>query len=99
MVLTQTLLFNVVLDATKLHDGLAKLISKGDRRKRGGRLCKKRENCLELHVPREFTPERPAVRFSAETLGMSIGEHPLGSRLPRARMAAPAEGGGPSLHP
>lgn len=41
MVLTQTLLFNVVLDATKLHDGLAKLISKGDRRKLGGRLCKK----------------------------------------------------------
>ncbi|KAK6821786.1 hypothetical protein PG995_008500 [Apiospora arundinis] len=100
LVLTQTMLFDAVLDAAKVHDGLVKLLSTGDWRKLGGRLRKKRENCLELHVPKEFTEERPAVRFSAETFDISIAEHPLGSRLPRAASAAvAAEGGDPSIHP
>lgn len=33
-------------------------------------------------MPIEFTPERPAVRFSHESLDMSIAKHSLASRLP-----------------
>lgn len=40
LVLSHTLLFNSVLDAKKLHDGLVKLVSSGDWRKLGGRLRK-----------------------------------------------------------
>lgn len=39
-------------------------------------------------MPAEFTPKRPAVRFSRETLAMGISEHPLASRLPH-----PTDGG------
>lgn len=35
-------------------------------------------------MPREFTPERPAVTFSHETFDTSIDEHPLASTLPVA---------------
>ncbi|KAK8044003.1 hypothetical protein PG993_004027 [Apiospora rasikravindrae] len=95
LVLSQTLLFSSVLDATKLHDGLVKLVSNGDWRKLGGRLRKQPNGLLELHVPKEFTLERPAVLFSAETLDMPISEHPLGGRLPQVT----EKSGGPSLHP
>ncbi|KAK7992578.1 hypothetical protein PG988_001372 [Apiospora saccharicola] len=98
IVLSQALLFSSVLDATKLHDGLVKLVSSGDWRKLGGRLRKQRDGLLELHVPTEFTAERPAVLFRAETMDMPIGQHPLAARLARAATVA-AEGGGPSLHP
>lgn len=37
---------------------------------------------LEIHVPAEFTPKRPAIRYSHETLHVKISEHPLASRLP-----------------
>lgn len=43
---------------------------------------------LEIHVPAEFTPKRPAVRFSHETLRLGIDEHPLARHLP-----APTAGG------
>ncbi|KAK8085863.1 hypothetical protein PG997_007134 [Apiospora hydei] len=105
LVLSQTLLFHSVLDPTKLHDGLVRLVSNGDWRKLGGRLRKQPNGLLELHVPREFTAERPAVLFSAETLDMPISEHPVGGRLPRAAAETEEEGSsssssrGPSLHP
>lgn len=38
IVLSETLRFDQVLDANKLHDGLAKLIQQGHWRKLGGRL-------------------------------------------------------------
>ncbi|POS73348.1 BCL5p [Diaporthe helianthi] len=39
---------------------------------------------LEIHVPSEFTPERPAVRFSQDSFGVSFAEHPLASQMPNA---------------
>lgn len=76
--------FNDVLDAEKLHDGLARLLEIGGWRKLGGRLRKGPNGKLEIHVPSEFTPERPAVRFSQDSFGVSFAEHPLASQMPNA---------------
>lgn len=39
---------------------------------------------LELHIPSEFTPQRPAVRFTHVVhADMSIDEHPLAKTLPK----------------
>lgn len=48
---------------------------------------------LEIHVPAEFTPKRPAVRFSHETLSLSIQEHPLARRLPAPTASGSIQGG------
>lgn len=48
---------------------------------------------LEIHVPVEFTPKRPAVRFSHEALNMSIVEHPLACRLPVPTTSGSIQGG------
>lgn len=48
---------------------------------------------LEIHVPAEFTPKRPAVRFSHETLDLRIAEHPLASRLPAPTARGSIQGG------
>ncbi|VUC29898.1 unnamed protein product [Clonostachys rosea] len=92
LVLSQTLKFDDVLDPEKLHDGLRKLIQHGDWRKLGGRLRKKSDGNVELHVPKEFTKERPAVQFSAENIDISIDEHSTARQFPRATES-------PSLHP
>ncbi|KAH7311631.1 hypothetical protein B0I35DRAFT_411803 [Stachybotrys elegans] len=76
--------FNDVLDADKLHAALAKLLSTGDWRKMTGRLRRNGAGELELHVPRVFTPERPAVRYSHVAFDVDICEHPLGKQLPSA---------------
>ncbi|RTE74949.1 hypothetical protein BHE90_010579 [Fusarium euwallaceae] len=59
------------------------LLEIGDWRKFGGRLRLNEDDRLELHVPREFTPERPAVKYTHEAFGMSIHSHPLGKRMPK----------------
>ncbi|CAH0051352.1 unnamed protein product [Clonostachys solani] len=92
LVLSETFKFNDVLDPEKLHDGLKKLIQLGDWRKLGGRLRKKPDDKLELHVPKEFTKERPAVQFSAEKIDVGIDEHSVAGQLPSATDS-------PSLHP
>ncbi|KAH7176047.1 hypothetical protein EDB81DRAFT_674606 [Dactylonectria macrodidyma] len=92
MVLSWTLRFNDVLDAEKLHNALVKLLEIGDWRKLGGRVRARPDGKLEIHVPKEFTPERPAVRYTRDVFNISIGEHPLASQLPRAAET-------PSLHP
>nr|POF13030.1 hypothetical protein CFP56_10178 [Quercus suber] len=79
-----TLVFNDVLDADKLHNALAKLLTIGDWRKIGGRLRLKKSGALEIYVPRTFTAERPAVVFTHRQLGMSINDHELAKNLPRA---------------
>lgn len=45
-------------------------------------LSNQKNGNLEIHVPRQFTPEEPAVTFSREVLATSVGTHPLGKRLP-----------------
>lgn len=37
---------------------------------------------MEIHVPRVFTEDRPAVNFNNGEFHVSINEHPLASRLP-----------------
>ncbi|KAG6358382.1 hypothetical protein INS49_014266 [Diaporthe citri] len=84
IILAWTLRFNDVLDADKLHDGLSRLLEIGDWRKLGGRIRKGPNDKLEIHVPSEFTPDRPAVRFTKESFGVSFAEHPLASQMPNA---------------
>lgn len=38
---------------------------------------------MEIHVPRKYTAERPAVRFSNTKYDVRIEEHPLACRLPK----------------
>ncbi|OAA59698.1 Chloramphenicol acetyltransferase-like domain protein [Niveomyces insectorum RCEF 264] len=83
IVLSETLRFDAVLDATKLHDGLTRLLQQGDWRKLGGRLHMQRNGTLEIHVPRQFTRERPAVRFTNNVLGVAIEDHALGRQFPQ----------------
>ncbi|KAF5013248.1 hypothetical protein FDECE_723 [Fusarium decemcellulare] len=47
---------------------------------------------MEVHVPNEFTQDRPAIRFTTEVFDISIHEHELASQLPKVT-------GGPSLQP
>ncbi|KAF3761042.1 hypothetical protein M406DRAFT_296579 [Cryphonectria parasitica EP155] len=77
-----TLRFDDILDADKLHVALVRLLEIGDWRKLGGRLRKNGNGQLEIHIPAEFTPKRPAVRFSHEIIDMAIAEHPLAVQLP-----------------
>ncbi|KUI63047.1 hypothetical protein VP1G_10171 [Cytospora mali] len=77
-----TMRFDDILDADKLNTTLCQLLEIGAWRKLGGRLREREDGKLEIHVPAEFTPKRPALRFSHVTLDMDIWKHPLGSRLP-----------------
>lgn len=38
---------------------------------------------MEIHVPRKYTAERPAVRFTHNKFDVRIEEHPLACRLPK----------------
>ncbi|KAK5992147.1 Acetyltransferase pyiB [Cladobotryum mycophilum] len=83
IILTWTMRFNDVLDPDILQESLLKVFNTGDWRKLGGRL-RKRDGKFQLHVPREFTKERPAFIFTNEKFDVSIEEHPLAKKLPRA---------------
>ncbi|KAJ4396274.1 hypothetical protein N0V93_000493 [Gnomoniopsis smithogilvyi] len=83
-----TLRFDDILDADKLGVALCHLLEIGDWRKLGGRLRRRDDGQLEIHVPAEFTPKRPAIRFSHDKVDSEISAHPLASRLP-----SPTRGG------
>ncbi|KAF5987296.1 hypothetical protein FCOIX_999 [Fusarium coicis] len=83
IVLVWTLQFEDVLNPHKLNDALSKLFERDGWRRLGGRFRQKSDGGLEIHVPREFTEERPAVYFTQEQFGNPISEHPLASRLPK----------------
>ncbi|EFR04831.1 hypothetical protein MGYG_07837, partial [Nannizzia gypsea CBS 118893] len=83
LIMACTLRFDHVLDADKLHDGLARLLEMGDWRKLGGRLRHNADGKLEIHVPKQFSLKRPPVTFSRENLSnMSIMDHGLACKLP-----------------
>ncbi|KAI6784829.1 uncharacterized protein J7T54_007922 [Emericellopsis cladophorae] len=84
IVVTWTLRFNDVLDADKLHSSLSELLEIGDWRKMGGRMRMNESGALEIHAPRSFTAERPAVAYSQETLAVNIEKHELARALPKA---------------
>ncbi|KAH8890547.1 hypothetical protein GQ53DRAFT_688778 [Thozetella sp. PMI_491] len=83
IVLSEALRFDAVLDPIKLRDGLTRLIQQGDWRKLGGRLRQRPDGTLELYVPKEFTQERPAVRFTNQVFDVAIEEHKLGRQFPK----------------
>ncbi|KAK5651414.1 hypothetical protein OQA88_12502 [Cercophora sp. LCS_1] len=85
IVVTWTLRFNDVLDPEKLHASLSRLLDIGDWRKLGGRVRLDDNGALELHVPRPFSPDRPAVTYSRRSaLAVNIEDDPVASRLPMA---------------
>ncbi|RDA87076.1 hypothetical protein CP532_0187 [Ophiocordyceps camponoti-leonardi (nom. inval.)] len=85
--------FNDVLDADRLHDALARLLEIGDWRKLGGRLKLEQSGKLEIHAPKQFSVDRPAVTFTHDHLSdLSIEHHPIACRFPQ-----PTDG--PSIHP
>lgn len=45
---------------------------------------------MELHIPKKFSPERPALRFSHASLAINLNDHPQYARVPR-----PSPGSGP----
>ncbi|KAI1636552.1 hypothetical protein F4809DRAFT_641363 [Biscogniauxia mediterranea] len=74
MIVNWSFLFNDVLDADRLRVSLTELLSSGDWKKLGGRIHKKinfekkrlkrpKKSEWEIHVPREFTAERPAFQY------------------------------------
>ncbi|OBT91973.1 hypothetical protein VE01_09919 [Pseudogymnoascus verrucosus] len=85
IVVTWTLRFNDLLDADRLHTSLCRLLSIGDWRKVGGRLVRKvSPTSLEIHVPPQFTPARPALTYSHTANPSDIDDHPLAKTLPKA---------------
>ena len=42
---------------------------------------------LEIHVPRPFTPQRPAVTYTRNIHSINIEDHPLAKNLPKATEA------------
>lgn len=45
---------------------------------------------LEIHVPRHFSPARPAIRFSHVNFPFDINSHPTASKLPRETGSTPS---------
>ncbi|KNG91514.1 hypothetical protein ANOM_000019 [Aspergillus nomiae NRRL 13137] len=88
-ILTLFIKFNDILDAEKIKDSLTRLLEIGDWKKLGGRFRtkvdgRKQSKALEIHVPRKYTAERPAIQFAYEAYNSSIFEHPLGRQLPQS---------------
>ncbi|KAK1573001.1 uncharacterized protein LY79DRAFT_677214 [Colletotrichum navitas] len=87
--------FDDVLDPQKLRLSLERLLNRHDWRKLGARLRLNDDDKLEYHIPAEFTEKRPAIAYSHVKHNMTISEHPLASKLPKAT-SKPAIVGDPS---
>ncbi|KAF4341518.1 hypothetical protein FBEOM_4563 [Fusarium beomiforme] len=84
IVLVWTFRFGEILNPQKLNDALSELFQMDGWRRLGGRFRQRPDGGLEIHVPREFSKERPAVYFTQEAFDMPMSEHPLASRLPES---------------
>ncbi|EFR04830.1 hypothetical protein MGYG_07836 [Nannizzia gypsea CBS 118893] len=89
--------FSDVLDGQKLADSLSALLEIGDWRKLGGRFKLNKDGNLEIHVPRQFTPEAPAVTFSQKIIAASVDTDPLGKQLPKLTGCHPVQRTPPQL--
>ncbi|KAJ4291088.1 hypothetical protein N0V90_010286 [Kalmusia sp. IMI 367209] len=76
--------FDHVLDVEKLVGALEKLLEKPGWRKLGARIRINEAGKYEYHIPSTYTKERRAINFSHAKHDISLSEHPIGSRLPRA---------------
>ncbi|RYP73398.1 hypothetical protein DL771_003666 [Monosporascus sp. 5C6A] len=85
VIMVWTFRFEEVLDPEKLNDALSQLLQMEGWRKLGGRYRRHTDGRLEIHIPHPFTKERSPLHFTKEHLDMRLSEHPLASKLPRAR--------------
>ncbi|KAI1308258.1 hypothetical protein F5Y03DRAFT_404988 [Xylaria venustula] len=83
LLMSYTFRYDSVLDVQKLHDSLALLLESGDWRKLAGRLRRNKNRRFEIHVPRQFSSDRPPFRFSHMKFDMTVETHPLAHRLPK----------------
>ncbi|TLD33371.1 hypothetical protein PspLS_01184 [Pyricularia sp. CBS 133598] len=74
--------FDQVLDPVMLRETLVSVINTGDWRKLGGRFRRNSKGHLEIHVPKEFTEQRPALGFSHAVHTCRVQDHELGRQLP-----------------
>ncbi|CAH0050521.1 unnamed protein product, partial [Clonostachys solani] len=81
-----------VLDGDKLYQSLDHLLHLGDWRKLGGRFRLDSDGKLEIHVPEQFTSDRPSIHYSYDSLPIRAAEHPLASKIPKLSSR-------PSFHP
>ncbi|KFY92629.1 hypothetical protein V500_04114, partial [Pseudogymnoascus sp. VKM F-4518 (FW-2643)] len=71
-----------VLDVNILRSTLEALVEKPGWRKLGSRLRCNALGRLECHIPAEFTPDRPAIRYSLVVHLVRKASHSIASRLP-----------------
>ncbi|KAF5667261.1 hypothetical protein FHETE_5964 [Fusarium heterosporum] len=83
IVLVWTFQFEDVLNPQNLHDSLSALFDLPGWRKLGGRFRLKTNGGLEIHVPRDFSDDRPPVYFTQGKHDIPMSEHPLASKLPQ----------------
>ncbi|KAF2177965.1 hypothetical protein K469DRAFT_537098, partial [Zopfia rhizophila CBS 207.26] len=76
--------FDDVLDPEKLRRSFERLLDRPGWRKIGGRLRLNNKGRLEYHIPERFDEKRPIVTYSHVSHDISILEHPVASKLPRA---------------
>ncbi|KAH7308621.1 hypothetical protein B0I35DRAFT_442309 [Stachybotrys elegans] len=81
--LVWTFRFDDVLDPDMLGKSLSELLSMDGWRKLGGRLRVGSNGKVEIHVPREYSEERPALHFTKQHFDISIEEHAEASKLPK----------------
>ncbi|KAH7184773.1 uncharacterized protein B0J16DRAFT_286225 [Fusarium flagelliforme] len=73
-----------------LRVSLARVIALPGWRKLGGRVRMNDKGKLEIHVPRIFDSERPAIGFHHDTFDISIDEHALAAKLPKPTPEQPS---------
>ncbi|KAF5027508.1 hypothetical protein F66182_379 [Fusarium sp. NRRL 66182] len=83
IVLVWTFTFDDVLNPHKLRDALASLFQMDGWRRFSGRFRYRPDGSLEVHVPSQYSEDRPAVLFTHEHHGSSMTDHPLASKLPQ----------------
>ncbi|EPQ52427.1 hypothetical protein GLOTRDRAFT_140191 [Gloeophyllum trabeum ATCC 11539] len=78
---------NGSIDVSVLTTALDRLLAMGHWRKMGARIRKNAQGQLEWHIPRPFTPERPAYRLTSATYASPSA---AGLHIPAATHDAPS---------
>ncbi|EGS23685.1 uncharacterized protein CTHT_0003820 [Thermochaetoides thermophila DSM 1495] len=76
-----SLVFDDVLDPEMLRSSLEGLVKRDGWQRLGGRL-RKNVRKIEWHIPREFTPSRPAIHFTHVDHCIPASQHPVASKIP-----------------
>ncbi|CVK96765.1 uncharacterized protein FMAN_11094 [Fusarium mangiferae] len=77
-----TIRFDEILDADILNEALSKLFEMDGWRRLGGRIRLNDQGKAEVHIPKEYSAQRPAVHFTKATYDMPFADHPEASKLP-----------------